>query len=303
MKTKLIIIATLAIILAACKTEEPELQPIAKFSFTINGNTVTFKNLSKNAKTYSWSFGDGTSSSENNPVKTYSTLGKFTVTLRATNVTKSNTFTGTINLAGNTPIVKTPTASFSYKTEHPLKVTLTNTSANAVEYLWSFGDDSYSFEKNPTHKYDNIGVYKIKLRAYNEKDEYSDYESVVTIEAPTRCYMTGFTISNIPTNNNYYQLQLTDDYLLSKTTYFYTDWYLLSSANLPFYHELRTQKELSLNSTYIARLYKRSTKPTGQATGKGDYTASITSSQLNKYPENILWKTTNIGIEFDLMWK
>ncbi|MFM2283855.1 MAG: hypothetical protein RL222_1359 [Bacteroidota bacterium] len=44
-------------------------------------------------------------------------------------------------------------------------VTFTNTSTGADTYLWDFGDESTSTEKNPTHPYDEPGYYTIKLTA------------------------------------------------------------------------------------------------------------------------------------------
>jgi hypothetical protein len=57
--------------------------PIAGFSFTSYGLAVDFTNLSANATTYLWEFGDGATSSENNPSHTYATGGSYDVTLHA----------------------------------------------------------------------------------------------------------------------------------------------------------------------------------------------------------------------------
>ncbi len=47
--------------------------------------TVTFTNTSTNALTYLWDFGDGNTSTDENPVNVYTVLGDYTVTLTATN--------------------------------------------------------------------------------------------------------------------------------------------------------------------------------------------------------------------------
>ncbi len=44
---------------------------------------IKFKNASENSETYSWDFGDGTKSTEKDPVKSFATAGNFTVTLKA----------------------------------------------------------------------------------------------------------------------------------------------------------------------------------------------------------------------------
>ncbi len=197
-----------------------------------------------------------------------------------------------------------PTAGFSVKTEHPFRVVLINSSQNATSYLWDFGDGQTSTAESPTHRYKGIGVYKIKLTAKNSSGEAST-EINVTLKAPTTCYISSFVINRIPTDNKYYQLQLTDDYVLSKTTYLYTNWFLLSSANIPFTYSLKTTQKISIDNTYVIRLYKYtgSGNPSGQASGKGDYSASITSEQLKAYPESLMWSNASLEINTFLQWK
>jgi len=50
-------------------------------NFCMAPGTVSFNNLSQNALGYLWDFGDGQTSTEENPVHTYSTLGTYSVTL------------------------------------------------------------------------------------------------------------------------------------------------------------------------------------------------------------------------------
>ena len=60
----------------------------ASFTYTVDAETggiVTFTNTSENADSYSWDFGDGTNSTQENPVKTYMEDGDYTVVLTATN--------------------------------------------------------------------------------------------------------------------------------------------------------------------------------------------------------------------------
>jgi len=57
--------------------------PTADFTFSSNALTVDFTNLSINSTSYLWEFGDGNTSTENNPTYTYSTAGTYDVTLNA----------------------------------------------------------------------------------------------------------------------------------------------------------------------------------------------------------------------------
>lgn len=71
---------------------------LAAFDYTVNGFEVRFSNTSTNASSYSWSFGDGTVSSEVNPNKTYDENGTFTVALTAIGANNSNTKSQTVTI-------------------------------------------------------------------------------------------------------------------------------------------------------------------------------------------------------------
>jgi hypothetical protein len=85
---KLLSILIFALSFNGCDDDEAVLpEVLAGFTYTINQDigTVNFINISENANTYEWDFGDGTTSKQINPVKTYST-GEYTVVLKAKNV-------------------------------------------------------------------------------------------------------------------------------------------------------------------------------------------------------------------------
>ncbi len=75
------------IISYGCKKESP--QPVLKSAFTVNnsivitGDTVTFTNQSENAFAYQWIFGDGGTSTLENPSHVYKDHGGYRVLLRA----------------------------------------------------------------------------------------------------------------------------------------------------------------------------------------------------------------------------
>ena len=60
-------------------------QPIADYSYIINGTTVTFANESSHDYEWLWDFGNGNTSSEENPTFDFGQLGNFPVTLTALN--------------------------------------------------------------------------------------------------------------------------------------------------------------------------------------------------------------------------
>lgn len=64
--------------------------------------------------------------------------------------------------------VPTPVANFSTSKTSALvneEIQFNNSSENATDYLWDFGDGNTSMEKNPMHWYTNAGSYKVTLTA------------------------------------------------------------------------------------------------------------------------------------------
>jgi PKD repeat protein len=74
--------------LHSCKEADPTIQFVISRTTADVGEEIEFTNGTQGAATYEWDFGDGTSSTEENPKKKYSKPGKFTVTL--TGITKKN---------------------------------------------------------------------------------------------------------------------------------------------------------------------------------------------------------------------
>ncbi|MCC6725990.1 MAG: PKD domain-containing protein [Saprospiraceae bacterium] len=57
--------------------------PTADFTFSVNGSTVVFQNTSTGANTYTWNFGDNTTSTAASLSHTYAAAGNYTVCLTA----------------------------------------------------------------------------------------------------------------------------------------------------------------------------------------------------------------------------
>ncbi len=108
--------------------DEPEIMgsvPTVGFSFMVSGTEVSFTNNSNNATSYFWDFGDGNTSSEENPVHVYAAEGTYEVTLNATNENGSNTITQTV-------IVSSATLTYSTLTGDGSKIWRLNPAAGAL---------------------------------------------------------------------------------------------------------------------------------------------------------------------------
>jgi len=90
------VIAAVAMFASCNKGDKPK----ARFDYAIDGLTVTFTNMSKDAEEYTWEFGDGTLfSKEANPVHEYAEAGTYTVKLTAKNKAGENSTEQAITLA------------------------------------------------------------------------------------------------------------------------------------------------------------------------------------------------------------
>ena len=164
--------------------------PVADFTGTpTSGNeplTVQFTDTSTGNNIYgwSWTFGDGGTSTAQNPSYTYATAGTYTVTLKATNDGGSNTKTktGYIIVSHNAP----PVASFIESPTSgnvPLTVTFTDTStgSNLNSWSWTFGDGQTSTQRNPIITYSTAGTYVVTLTVTNDGGSNSAQNNVVVI--------------------------------------------------------------------------------------------------------------------------
>ena len=88
-----LLIATALLIFAGTGCYKKEAIPTADFSFSRNDSivpdTVTFHNLSTNADSYKWDFGDNTTSSATNPVHIYTDTATTTYSIVLKSYSKS----------------------------------------------------------------------------------------------------------------------------------------------------------------------------------------------------------------------
>ncbi len=113
-----------------------------------------------------WDFGDGGSSSNQNPQHTYLQSGKFKVTLFVKDQNGCSDLKSKNNYIN---VDKKPDADFSSNTNSscrpPLRVYFDNktTGKKPISYTWKFGDGSTSNVKSPSHRYQQSGKYDVTL--------------------------------------------------------------------------------------------------------------------------------------------
>ncbi|MFN9115869.1 MAG: PKD domain-containing protein, partial [Bacteroidota bacterium] len=171
--------------------------PTAAFSLSnsaqcLKANSFSVTNSSSGATSYSWTFGDGSSSTAASPTKTYSTAGTYTVRLVAFNSSGCSD-----TLTRNITVYPQPVAAFSLNSASQClrgnSFTTTNSSSGASNYGWSFGDGTTSTANNPTKTYSAAGTYNIRLIAITGNSCRDTLTRSVTVNPnPT----ASFTVSN-----------------------------------------------------------------------------------------------------------
>lgn len=167
--------------------------PVASFTFTVDGGTVTFTNTSDGGDNFIWDFGDGNSSTDESPVHTYASQGVYNVVLEA-----SGACTPTI-ASQEVTISLLPVAAFATTSGvtdgcAPFTVTFVNTSSNdPTSYMWTFegGTPATSTAEDPTVTFESAGLYDVQLVAQNAngtdtelKEDYVQVQALPTA-APT----------------------------------------------------------------------------------------------------------------------
>ncbi|MEL6191098.1 MAG: PKD domain-containing protein [Bacteroidota bacterium] len=123
--------------------------------------TITFTDQSISADQWLWDFGDGNTSTQQNPIHTYTAAGLYRVELLVT-----ETATGCTHLSAQNIEVTNPIANFSANPRFGctgLTVNFNNSSQNATSYFWDFGDGNTSTAENPAHTFNDPGIYDIML--------------------------------------------------------------------------------------------------------------------------------------------
>jgi PKD repeat protein len=128
--------------------------------------TVQFTDLSAGTPTvWSWTFGDGNTSTAQNPQHTYAAPGLYTVTLNATNEYGSDEETRTDYITVYAPVTAQFSANITGGTA-PLTVQFTDLSTGGpTSWSWSFGDGNTSTAQNPQHTYTTAGTHTVTLTA------------------------------------------------------------------------------------------------------------------------------------------
>ena len=149
--------------------------PVTNFSATPTSGcgplSVQFTdNSTNNPVFWSWDFGNGQTSSLQNPAVQYAAAGTYTVTLITRNASGSDAMRKT----GYITVYPYPQASFTSNSQlacAPTNIQFNDNSTpgsgSITSYLWNFGDGTTSNQQSPAHAYPQPGYYNVSLTVQN----------------------------------------------------------------------------------------------------------------------------------------
>ncbi len=157
-------------------------------------HNVNFTDLSTGTVTgWLWLFGDGGTSTEQNPVYQYQDTGYFDVTLIVCNGGCCDSIKFAKYIHVNPPI-----ANFyiSFDCNNKLNKQFTDLSIGADEWHWDFGDGATSTLQNPVHTYAGPGVYPVLLWVKNNTTgcEHTKAFSLIILDEKANFIVSGDTV-------------------------------------------------------------------------------------------------------------
>ncbi len=152
--------------------------PTANFSSNVTEGyaplTVQFTDLSTNATSWNWDFGDGANSTEQNPTHTYYAVGNYTVNLTVTNENGTNSTLATITVSEK-PV---PASDWEFSPQEPVSGETLNINGNASPK--EKVDVFVTFEKTiPVSK----GKFEYNLKDVKIPEGFNNYFTVEAIGA------------------------------------------------------------------------------------------------------------------------
>ena len=152
--------------------------PTANFTPSCTELTCRFSDASTDSDgsvvSWAWTFGDGRSTRDREPVHTYATPGTYTVTLTVTdNSGVSDQASANITVDAATPppppppVNQPPVAAFTWTCDE-LRCSFDSDGSSDSDgridrFSWNFDDGSGSDDRNPRHDYTAAGTYNVAL--------------------------------------------------------------------------------------------------------------------------------------------
>jgi PKD repeat protein len=131
---------------------------------------------------WTWSFGDGTTSYNQNIEHSYNQLGTYEV-----NLTLKNGEGGIYNCTTNISVVVLRPDFITSGSAQPNKTVyfhdLSKGSYGIVNWSWNFGDGNTSYAQNTSHIFNTTGQYNVSLTTKDSQNNICTYHKIIYVEA------------------------------------------------------------------------------------------------------------------------
>lgn len=163
----------------------------SSFTYIADGLTADFTSTADGGGAaivaYDWSFGDGATSTLENPEHIYIVSGIYPVCLTIeTDDGCSNTYCETLNIINPLDTIEC-VSDFSFEITD-LTVVFTDLSdpdvGAIISYAWDFGDGNYSSEENPAHIFAASGYFEVCLTIGTDAGCSDETCMIINVTAP-----------------------------------------------------------------------------------------------------------------------
>ena len=173
-------------------------------------NAVNFTNLTNTGERskFKWDFGDENTSNRENTTHNYSSDRLYSVQLVVTNEYDCMDSLSKMDVL---EIVPNPSASFTHTPDmasfYQPDFVFINTSLDATNYTWDFGDGVSSSVFGATHSYADTGFYEVTLTAENDLGCIDVFTKVLQVEDAFRLFTPNAFSPNDDNTNDAFSIQ------------------------------------------------------------------------------------------------
>ena len=147
-----------------------------------------------NPTSWTWDFGDGTSSNLQNPTHTYASVGNYTVVLNISSATCNNSTSSVITVGTPPPGCQAAFYSTPDSSNANLILFTDNSTGSPTSWSWNFGDGTTSNLQNPTHTY-TAGTYTVSLTISGTNCQSNTSQNIVIAGGSTNYSISGLVLA------------------------------------------------------------------------------------------------------------
>ncbi len=170
MKSSVMVFVCIITLALSCKKNNGSStsnKPVAKFSISgfeaATPTTITFINISSNATSFDWDFGDGGTSTQFNPTHTYTINGSFLLKLKVTGPEGSDSICKLVAIEAPPPANKSAFSYFQDKCQGtPVAMAFKTINPLSTNPVWNFGSGPNFLDRDPITQFLLPGDYTIK---------------------------------------------------------------------------------------------------------------------------------------------